>query len=77
MTVTTTVRYQGNALTDTFNADGVQCLTLQVKYTQLIQQLVRSLEIRVKKHTNYKNKQKFVNTQTCKRVGVKLYRRRR
>ena len=27
MTTITTVRYQGNALTDTFNADRVQCLT--------------------------------------------------
>jgi len=28
--IVTTVRYQGNALTDTFNAKTVQCLTLLV-----------------------------------------------
>ena len=30
MTIITTVRYQGNALTDTFNANMVKCLTLLV-----------------------------------------------
>ena len=30
MTIITALRYQGNALTDTFNADRVQCLTLLV-----------------------------------------------
>jgi len=30
MTIVTTVRYQVNALTDTFNANRVQCLTLLV-----------------------------------------------
>ena len=33
MTIVTTVRYQGNALTDTFNANRVQCLTLLVHTT--------------------------------------------
>jgi len=35
-------------------------VTGSYKYTQLIQQLVRSLEIRVKTHTNYKNKRKII-----------------
>ena len=74
MTIFTTVRYQGSALTDTFNANRVQCLTLLVhyKYKRLIQQLVRSLEIRVK-NTNYKNKQKIRNKQIIKDVSCDYF----
>ena len=47
-------------------------ITGSYKYTQLIQQLVRSLGIRVKKHTNYKNKRKIMNTHIArKRAGCK------
>jgi len=42
-------------------------ITGSYKYKQLIQQLLRSLEITVDKHTNYKNKRKIMNIQTCKR----------
>ena len=73
MTIVTTVRYQG--ITDRY----LQCkqgtvlnITGSYKHEQLIQQLMRSLEIRVKKHTNYKKKQKIVNTQTCKRRWLRL-----
>jgi len=58
MTIITTVRYQGNALTDTFDANGtVLNITGSYKYTQLIQQLLRGLETRIK------------NTQTIKTNG--------
>jgi len=47
-------------------------ITGSYKYIQLIQQLVRSLGIRVKKHTNYKNKRKIMNTHIAgKRAGCK------
>jgi len=64
MTIITTVGliYQDTvSLTDTFNANRVQCLTLLVhyKYTQLIQQLVRSLEIRVKNKETIKTNGKL------------------
>jgi len=36
MTIITTVRYQGNALTYTFNANRVQCLTLLVHKVQTV-----------------------------------------
>jgi len=69
MTIITTVRYQGSALTDTFNANRVGPTVLNItgshKYKQLIQQLVRSLEIRVKTTQTIKNKRKIMNTQTC------------
>jgi len=66
------VRYQGNALTDAFNANRVQCLTLLVHTSRPLQTVntIASAKFRNKslKHTNYKNKQKIiVNTQTCKR----------
>ena len=62
------VRYQGNALTGTFNANRstVLSITVSYKYKQLIQQLVRSSEIRVK-NTNYKNRKKIMNTKQNKK----------
>ena len=74
MTIVTTVRYQGNALTDTFNANRVQCLTLLVHTSTNSVNTTASAKFRNKsyKHTNYKNKQKIVNTQTCKRRWLRL-----
>jgi len=57
MTVITTVRYQGNALTDTFNAIRVQCLALLVHTSTIVRpNAIASAEFR--------NKSK--NTQTIK-----------
>ena len=36
LTIITTVRHQGNALTDTFNANRVQCLKLQVHTSKIV-----------------------------------------
>jgi len=63
----TTVRYQGNALTDTFNAKKqvtVLSITGSYKYRYLIQQLVQSLEIRVKNIQTIKTKEncEHINT---------------
>jgi len=63
----TTVRYQGNALTDTFNAKKqgtVLSITGSYKYRYLIQQLVQSLEIRVKNIQTIKTKEKCEHINT-------------
>jgi len=66
----TTVRYQGNALTDTFKGFNakkqgtVLSITGSYKYRYLIQQLVQSLEIRVKNIQTIKTKEncEHINT---------------
>ena len=63
MTIITTIRYQGNALTDTFNANRVQCLTLLV-HTSRLQTVNTTVSAKFinksLKHTNYKNKFVFI-----------------